>query len=52
VQEQEESDMDLVDMGLELELCLGQVMDQVEAMVQDQGLDMEQVQRSYSFCPI
>lgn len=28
--------MDLVDMGLEL------VMDQVEAMVQDQGLDMEQ----------
>lgn len=36
--------MDLVDMGLELDLCLGRVMDQVEAMVQDQGLDIDQVQ--------
>ncbi|KAM6912070.1 uncharacterized protein PEZ65_016202 [Lycodopsis pacificus] len=42
VEEQEEQGMDLVDMGLELDLCLGQVTDQVEAMVQDQGLDMEQ----------
>lgn len=37
-----ELDMDLVDMGLEL------VTDQVEAMVQDQGLDMEQVQGAIS----
>lgn len=33
-------DMDLVDMGLEL------VMGQEEAMLQDQGLDMEQVLQS------
>lgn len=33
-------DMDLVDMGLEL------VMGQEEAMLQDQGLDMEQVLES------
>jgi len=35
--------MDLVDMCLELDLYLGRVMDQVEATVQDQGLDMDQV---------
>ncbi|KAL3042716.1 hypothetical protein OYC64_020602 [Pagothenia borchgrevinki] len=37
----QEPDMDLVDMGLELDKCLGQGMDQVEAMVQDQELDMD-----------
>ena len=31
-------------MCLELDLYLGRVMDQVEATVQDQGLDMDQVQ--------
>lgn len=37
----EELDMDLVDMGQEL------VTDQVEAIAQDQELDMEQVQDQY-----
>lgn len=37
----EELDMGLVDMGQEL------VTDQVEAMAQDQELDMEQVQDQY-----
>lgn len=43
--------MDLVDMGLGSDLFLGQVTDQVEAMVQDQELDMEQVQGQFEFCP-
>lgn len=45
-----ELDMDLVDMGL-VDMGLESVTDQVEAMVQDQGLDMEQVQGPYQFCP-
>lgn len=47
MEEQEEQDMDLVDMGLELELdlCLGQVTDRVEAMVQDQGLTLVVAER-------
>lgn len=39
--------MDLVDMGQVLDLCLVLVMDQVEAMVWDQGLDMEQVKDTF-----